>query len=75
MERSMDRARKATTMPDTSAGGFALRRRLRALADGAWRDTVTLYTPEPWLAARVARGAGPRPARRAGQARAPASSQ
>ena len=48
MERGTDRARKATTMPDTSAGGFALRRRLRALADGAWRDTVTHYTPEPW---------------------------
>ena len=52
MERGTDRARKATTMPDTRAGGFALRRRLRALADGAWRDTVTHYTPEPWPVAR-----------------------
>jgi hypothetical protein len=32
--------------------GFASRKRLQALADRVWRQTVTHYTPEPWLVAQ-----------------------
>jgi len=34
-----------------AAKGFAPRRRAQVLADRAWHDTVTHYTPEPWLIA------------------------
>jgi hypothetical protein len=45
--------------------GFALRKSWQGRGERAWRQTVTTFTPKPWLMALA----------RAGQARAPANSQ
>jgi hypothetical protein len=38
--------------------GFALRKRLRSLAERAWHQTVTHYCPEPWHVATGSDRAG-----------------
>ena len=71
MNSETDRGRSGIEKGVVSVPGFARRRRLRALADHAWHETVTHYTPEPWLIAldRDRYGAPLRPGHRPGASR------
>jgi hypothetical protein len=50
MQNDMDHAGTTSDGTARCGGGLASRRR-HVLADGGWRETVTEYTPEPWLLA------------------------
>ncbi len=68
MSSEMVRGRSGIKKGVVSVQGFARRRRLRALTDRAWHETVTHYTPEPWLIVLDHDRYGPslRPGRRPG---------
>ena len=51
MKRNFDRMRAAPDRLSRRGPGFALRQRHHGLAEGAWRETVTHFKPEPWLVA------------------------
>jgi hypothetical protein len=52
--------------PGAGGDGFAVRKQSRQGGDDAWRQTVTHFTPEPWLVAleRDQLGLPVRPGRR-----------
>jgi hypothetical protein len=41
----------APEVPAAGSDGFAVRKRSSQGSDQAWRQTVTHFTPEPWLVA------------------------